>query len=74
MKIEKYDLAIKDAEKSLELNKNDYKAAHRQIICYKSMGNYRKALECLEEAETIHKNTNYCDYKIKLLGKIGKLF
>ena len=70
MQLGKYDLAIKDAEKSLKINEYHQRALDRLIYCHKLKGDYAMALEYVLTGEKTHKDTDYSIMKEKLQKKL----
>jgi tetratricopeptide (TPR) repeat protein len=56
LKIEDYDLALRECLKVMKKNEKNFKANYRAGICYYKKCNFNKALECFIKAKEINSN------------------
>jgi tetratricopeptide (TPR) repeat protein len=54
LKIEDYDLALRECLKVLKKNEKNFKGNYRAGICYYKKGNYNKAFDCFTKAKEIN--------------------
>jgi tetratricopeptide (TPR) repeat protein len=66
LKIEDYDLALRECVKVLKKNDKNFKANYRAGICYYKKCNFSKALECFTKAKEIN-STEEAQQGIKFL-------